>query len=472
MPKRLSVDEFCQRVDKAYDGRISVVRETYIDTHHKVTAYCNVHKIYFECESNTLRRRKCDCPECVKETRKNAGIKNAKPWNEVHKSFIDKYGNKFSYDESSYKGTKQLMKVRCNDCGEEFEITPVHHLKYNNGGCPNCSKKRIVKCSKCGKEIEVDRHVGPNFVVYCDECKKENDAKYCKICGKKLNDDLKCENQFCNEHHIQTFETLIKYFTFDKNKLGTEEAEQEFYRIKDMLYDMYWKQQMSSSQICKVFNYPSGSRLINNVFFRLNIPAKKIKDAVKEAIKNGVVTYNNVSNNQYKSSHHTTWDNKTVYLRSSYEEDYAQLLDASKIKYEVEKLRIEYYDSQEQEKRTAIPDFYLVDTNTIVEIKSSWTLDVINMLDKLKAYKELGYNFKLILEHKEVDIYSLLDKPIYKYKGRKHNSLKCERRTNIFNNKWRWMNDGKQNYKVIEKEIDDYLNKGFVFGCLIKKSIK
>ena len=54
---------------------------------------------------------------------------------------------------------------------------------------------------------------------------------------------------------------------------------------------------MSSSQICKVFNYPSGSRLINNVFFRLNIPAKKIKDAVKEAIKNGVVTYNNVINN-------------------------------------------------------------------------------------------------------------------------------------------------------------------------------
>lgn len=134
------------------------------------------------------------------------------------------------------------MKVRCNDCGEEFEITPLHHLKYNNGGCPNCSKKRIVKCFKCGKEIEVDRHVGPNFVVYCDECKKENDAKYCKICGKKLNDDLKCENQFCNEHHIQTFKTLIKYFTFDKNKLGTKEAEQEFYRIKDMLYDMYWKQ--------------------------------------------------------------------------------------------------------------------------------------------------------------------------------------------------------------------------------------
>ena len=29
------------------------------------------------------------------------------------------------------------------------------------------------------------------------------------------------------------------------------------------------------------------------------------------------------------------------------------------------------------------------------------------MIDKFKAYKDLGYNTKLILEHKEVDLYSL-----------------------------------------------------------------
>ena len=29
------------------------------------------------------------------------------------------------------------------------------------------------------------------------------------------------------------------------------------------------------------------------------------------------------------------------------------------------------------------------------------------MKDKVKAYKDLGYNFKLILEHKETDLYSL-----------------------------------------------------------------
>ena len=39
--------------------------------------------------------------------------------------------------------------------------------------------------------------------------------------------------------------------------------------------------------------------------------------------------------------------------------------------------------------------------NMIVEIKSTFTYDEQNMKDKVKAYNEQGYNFKLILEHQE-----------------------------------------------------------------------
>ena len=45
---KISADEFAERVEKAYDGRISVVKETYTGTRYQVTAYCNIHKIYFE----------------------------------------------------------------------------------------------------------------------------------------------------------------------------------------------------------------------------------------------------------------------------------------------------------------------------------------------------------------------------------------------------------------------------------------
>ena len=50
------------------------------------------------------------------------------------------------------------------------------------------------------------------------------------------------------------------------------------------------------------------------------------------------------------------------------------------------------------------PDFYIYDTNTIVEIKSSWTLDKQNMIDKFIAYKQLGYNCKCICDNIEVEI--------------------------------------------------------------------
>lgn len=70
---RLTVDEFAERVNKATNNRISIVKETYTGTRHKVTAYCNVHKIYFDVkEAKRLYEKHIDCPICTKErSRKN-----------------------------------------------------------------------------------------------------------------------------------------------------------------------------------------------------------------------------------------------------------------------------------------------------------------------------------------------------------------------------------------------------------------
>lgn len=111
--------------------------------------------------------------------------------------------------------------------------------------------------------------------------------------------------------------------------------------------------------------------------------------------------------NSYHDEYHKTWDNNIVYLRSSYETEYANILDNEKIHYEVETLKIKYFDTQLNKERIAIPDFYIKDKNLIVEIKSNFTLDIQNMKDKVISYKNNGYDFKLILEHKEVDLYSL-----------------------------------------------------------------
>ena len=134
---------------------------------------------------------------------------------------------------------------------------------------------------------------------------------------------------------------------------------------------------------------------------RIDIVLRTLKDATLNAYKTGRSTIN--LNPTYKTGWHTTWDNKQVFYRSSYELDYAKELDEQKNKYEMEGLRVCYFDTQKCIERTAVPDFYLPETNTIVEIKSSYTYNEQNMNDKIKAYKKHGYNFKLILDHKEQD---------------------------------------------------------------------
>lgn len=497
MAYRISFEFFSERVYKNYGGRISVYEDTYNGINSIVTAHCNVHNIDFKVKAAHLSKKEKECPECKKEHKKNAALKRIKPWNKVLKQFISLYGNKFSYDEKSYNGMKEEMIVHCNDCGSTFKITPTHHLKYNNGGCPICHQTRIEHCSCCGKEIIVDRRVGLNTKCLCDECRRKNkiisnlkdsnkdinlqevekNALYCKVCGRRLNEKFKCDNDFCNKHKYRHFTSLIKYFGFDEKKLGTIEVEEEFNRVRDLLYDMYWNKSMSSSEICDFFKYPSITHLTSNIFKKyLQIPVKSSSQSTRENIKKERINVlNNIQNNsniKYKYGHHITWNGKDIFYRSSYELDYAKYLDEQQIDYEVESLKIEYYDSKIQTIRTAFPDFYLPESNTIVEIKSTYTLrnEYFNMLDKVEAYLKLGYNFKLILNHKEVDIYSLIDNPEYEsiFNGNRNDNSK-QYKTKIYNEKWRWMNDGVQNYKIIEKNIDEYLDKGYNFGRILKK---
>lgn len=67
----------------------------------------------------------------------------------------------------------------------------------------------------------------------------------------------------------------------------------------------------------------------------------------------------------------------------------------------METLRIRYFNTRKNREAVAIPDFYLKESNTIVEIKSEYTYIQQDMIDRVIAYKQLGYNFKLILEHVE-----------------------------------------------------------------------
>lgn len=272
--------------------------------------------------------------------------------------------------------------------------------KYSSQKCDRKSLK-LGKCIICGKNILIPKNASLLFCK-CKECKEPK----CNITGLKTSECLNCffrQNGLCKNLSgiINRFNNIqsIKLFEFNKDTLGTLKVIDEYKRIQSLLYDMYYEQNLSSEDISLLCG-----KYVEDIirkFFKIKF--RNLSDSVRNAIKQGKLDLpNNI--NQYKAEWHKTWNNKEYFLRSSYETDYANQLDKQHINYEVEELKIKYFDTIQNKYRLAIPDFYLPDFNTIIEVKSWYTLDLQNMKDKAKRYKELGYNFKLILNHKEIDI--------------------------------------------------------------------
>ena len=303
----------------------------------------------------------------------------------------------------------------CEYCGKE------HLDNYGSGRFCNAScKTSFTNVKRGSRSEETKRKISeklkskpnPNRILKTKNLIVKNNIYYkiCKICGREYKyikgENSCCNNDFCKKHNYQHFPTLIKYFGFDKTKLGTIEVENEFNRIRNLLYDLYWNQYLSSTEICKIYNYPQICNLTHKVFKNiLFIPIKNCKQSVDENIFTGRQDISKSFMHGFgKEQWYTTWNGKEVFLRSSNELKYAQELDEQQIDYDVESLRIKYFDTQRNEYRCAIPDFYIPSENMIVEIKSEYTLNKQNMIDKKKAYLEQGYKFKCICDFNEIEI--------------------------------------------------------------------
>lgn len=270
--------------------------------------------------------------------------------------------------------------------------------------CPKCKSEfwnkgtsRNTWCQKCRDE-KYEEQISKSPFKKVFQKKIHHFGKHhrqpCPICGAIDRDHCK-NREICK--HEQMFPRLIKYLGYDPNQLGSEKAYEEYERVRQCVYDLYWNKKMSIQQIADLTGYKSSSGSFAILLSKL-IKFRSSKQAVKVAIETG--RFKIPSDIKYHCQWHTTWFGARVYCRSSYEKDYCDELDAKKIQYSMESLAIQYYDSQLQKMRYAYPDFYLPDTNTIVEVKSSWTFDYQNMKDRIAKFLELGYNFDLLYEHK------------------------------------------------------------------------
>ena len=322
----------------------------------------------------------------------------------------------------------KIYKINCLNCNKEYELelTENRYLKgkYKKCCCKRCvnkytqsfidlDKMKISKCIDCNIEIEIKLKASEKN-CRCDKCRsnilkikngriKNKEIKVknkirkiiCKTCGSEFCTDKK----ICKTWISGRSKLFIK-FGFDISKLGSLDFYDEYNRIIQLLKDEY----LNNSLVEIGEKYNINYQTIYMIFKNLGIKSRSLRDSNILAFKKGRYDLQDINIYPYKSGYHTSWDNKTFWLRSTYELEYCKKLDDQKIRYEVEKIRLQYFDTKDNVERTCVPDFYLIDTNEIVEIKSSWTYDEQNMKDKIKSYKESGYNFKLILDKKEIEI--------------------------------------------------------------------
>lgn len=322
------------------------------------------------------------------------------------------------------------------------EVYEIKHKKFLEEREKNLVNYELV-CKKCGKiyykSITKNDFENGKYSKYCsrscanshirtnEQRKKvaenfKNTTRY-KLAQIKRQEKLKYKLEhmyFCGSKELDEQNTEIskrqspKYFNkfipfgLDISKLWTIDFVDEYNKVKQLLYKEYVINGLSPKDIYNKYNcnkYFKNSETLLHVFKDMHFPIRSYKQAITNSwLQN---KFDVAKAPQYKQQWHTTWNNKEVYLHSSYELDYARELDKQKIDYNVEEFRIKYFDTQKQEYRCAIPDFYIPNKNLIVEIKSKWTLDIQNMKDKFEEYKKLGYNCKLILDHNEVDLYTL-----------------------------------------------------------------
>ena len=427
----------------------------------------------------------CKCKYCNREFKNIFALAGHSSHCKLNPKYDEVYDKKIR-TESAHKAGKiihdKYLKLvyteetkYCLQCGKEIDKIRAHKgAKFCNSSCAAkyinqqrhidqtiYEKTKIGKCKKCGKEILIKLN---SSNCYCDECKHKSELVICKLCGSMYHPSNGCENEFCKTHNMYQIKNLIKYFGFDKSKLGTPDVGVEFNRIREIFIDMYINKHMSMAQIGEHFNYKHKNNL-SKIFKYMNIKRRTRKEISLNIHLTGRASKTkNINHYKFKQFHHKTWYGKDVFLRSSYEYDYANELDVKKIMYDVEALRIIYFDTKCNYERTAYPDFFLPETNTIVEVKSIYTLDVQNIKDKFKRYKELGYNVKLLLEHEFVDLYKLPSK----FRIRNKEIIQDDN-YHIHYSWWTWIVKNDKLRKCNIEDLDNFIKNGWVQRKTLKQ---
>ena len=390
-----------------------------IETHCKV---CN--KIYLR-DSFDRNPEYWICPECKKAKKKEKELLNLEKIKQqrLEERNYESYicwtcGNPFieDYRKDIKKVKKEEPRFCCKECAAKYSSD---HLDR--------TQTKLVECTICHELKEAPMNASAiNF--NCDDCKKENpfldpDKKaYFKYRLKEKNIEF-TEETFYEAYNSFTKRNTYKYpencvlGKFERgNALKQKSAnlqklgfnfnnpnwEEEFFKIRNFLYDLYYKQKLSANEISQKYDLQINTpkRLLKLFGFE---KFRDISDSLINAIKQGkmdpVSSLPNSENNLYnfKTGTYKLKTGEEYFYRSGYELWMMQFLEARDIKFTLNKFHISYISSEDNREHNGYPDFYLPDYNVLIETKGEDTYDEQNLTDRYEtAIKKLGIDFIIV----------------------------------------------------------------------------
>lgn len=138
---KINLEIFLQKAKQTHGDTYSYQEVQYVRKSEKLTILCGNHGKFLQKSHVHLAGQ--GCPKCAKEVQRLAITKSPKQFIQDCKKI---HGNKYSYDKTEYKGSKETITVLCEKHGE-FVQNASNHL--NGQGCPQCTRElNSIRMSK------------------------------------------------------------------------------------------------------------------------------------------------------------------------------------------------------------------------------------------------------------------------------------------------------------------------------------
>lgn len=165
MSKRLTKEQFIEKVSKIHKGLYTYENTEYTTTKDKVIITCKVHGDFLQKANNHVSGQ--GCPKCADIS---GSIKRVKQIAIFKKEAVEMHKGKYNYDKVVYESNKSLVTIVCPIHGDFKQRASAH---ISGQGCISCGQTSNFKRSSY-----INKAKDRKCVFYTLRCFNEEESFY------------------------------------------------------------------------------------------------------------------------------------------------------------------------------------------------------------------------------------------------------------------------------------------------------